>query len=275
MIDYEFKKANTLAEAVDNLYTIISLLRSEDGCPWDRIQTNKTATQSLIDETYEYLDGVIKGSIDSEREEIGDIMINLFMNLYIHEESRDFTPQEAINEVCEKLIRRHPHVFTNSVNAKNSEEVLSLWNNVKEEVEGKKTDSKSIFGHIPSPLPPMETSYEIQKKLAKVGFDWENTDGIFDKIEEEIAEVKDALKQKNQDNIEMEIGDLLFSVVNLARFLKIRPNVAIHRTNEKVKDRFQKLFEVAEKENIPLDKDHVDEMNDLWDRIKKEEKKVL
>ena len=113
MIHYDFKKATTLPEGVDNLYSIITMLRSPEGCPWDRVQTNKSATESLIDETYEYLDGVIKKDIASEREEIGDIMINVFMNLYIHEENNDFKPVDALNEVCEKLIRRHPHVFSN------------------------------------------------------------------------------------------------------------------------------------------------------------------
>lgn len=271
MIEYQYKKANTLAEAVDNLYTIISLLRSPEGCPWDRVQTNKSATESLIDESYEYLDGVIKEDIDSEREEIGDVMINVFMNLYIHDEKKDFKPEDAINEVCEKLIRRHPHVFTNDVSVSDSNEVLKVWNKIKEDVEGKKFEKEEIFSHIPSTLPPLETSFEIQKKLAKVGFDWSDESGIIEKIEEELGEVKEALEKGDKSEIELEIGDLLFSVVNLARFLKIRPNVSLHRTNEKVKSRFIKLFELASERGIPVDKDHVDEMNALWDEIKKDE----
>lgn len=271
MISYQFKKANNLPEAVDNLYTIITLLRSPEGCPWDRVQTNKTTTESLIDESYEYLDGVIKEDIDSEREEIGDIMINVFMNLYIHDEKKEFKPEDAINEVCEKLIRRHPHVFTDNVSVSNSNEVLKVWNDIKENVEGKKYDNEDIFTHIPTNLPPLETSYEIQKKLAKVGFDWKDASGIFGKIEEELSEVKEAVANGDKSEIELEIGDLIFSVVNLARFLKIRPNVALHRTNEKVKARFLKLFELANERNIPIDKDHVNEMNELWEEAKKDE----
>ncbi len=270
MIHYDFKKATTLPEGVDNLYSIITMLRSPEGCPWDKVQTNKSATESLIDETYEYLDGVIKKDIASEREEIGDIMINVFMNLYIHEENNDFKPVDALNEVCEKLIRRHPHVFSNK-KAENSDEVLSLWNSVKENVEGKKIDSKTIFGHIPTSLPPLESSYEIQKKLKKVGFDWQDVSGIYDKIEEEMQEVKDAIKSGSQDEIESEIGDLLFSVVNLSRFLRIRPNIALHRTNEKVKKRFTKLFELAEERGIAVSSEHVKEMNEIWDEIKGKE----
>ena len=147
MIKIDYKDADNLSSALDNLYTIITLLRSPEGCPWDRIQTNKTATQSLIDESYEYLDGVIKGNVDSEREEIGDVMINVFMNLRLHEEQKDFMPYEAINEVCQKLIRRHPHVFGEE-HADTAEGVLTLWNNVKENVEGHKEKSDDFFEHI-------------------------------------------------------------------------------------------------------------------------------
>ncbi len=270
MIDYKFIPGENLSSALDNLYTIIKLLRSPEGCPWDRIQTNKSATESLIDESYEYLDGVIKGDIVSEREEIGDVMINVFMTLYIHEENKDFKPEDAVNEVCEKLIRRHPHVFGDKT-AGSAGEVLTLWNEVKEKVEGHKDKSEDFFSHIPSSLPPLMEAYEIQKKLKKVGFDWENVEGVINKVKEELEEVEEAIDTNDRDKIEEEIGDLLFSVVNLSRFLKVRPNTALFRCNDKIKSRFQKLFNLAKKENIPLDKDHVKEMNDLWDRIKEDE----
>ncbi len=270
MIELNYKKADNLPDAVDNLYRIIIALRSPEGCPWDRIQTSQNAAEALIDETYEYIDGVIKKNIDSEREEIGDIMINVFMALYIHDENKDFTPYEAVNEVCEKLIRRHPHVFSTAA-ADSAEEVLSLWNSVKENVEGKKNTSSYIFSHIPSTLSPLESSFEIQKKLKKVGFDFSSEEEIFDKIQEELAEVREAMDNSSKSDLEMEIGDLLFSVVNLARFLKIRPNTALFRSNEKIKERFMKVFTLAEKRGIPLSKEHINEMNELWDEIKKAE----
>ena len=271
MIENYRDHAEDFSSAVDRLYTIITILRSPGGCPWDRVQTNKSTTISLIDESYEYLDGVLKKDVASEREEIGDVMINVFMNLYIHEENMDFLPQEAINEVCDKLIRRHPHVF-GSEHAENATEVLSLWNSVKENVEGHKDKAESFFSHIPSSLPPLEESYEIQKKLKKVGFDWSEVTGVVEKVEEELEEVNEAIALGDNDKLEMELGDLLFSVVNLCRFLKIRPNIALHRCNEKVKARFQRLFDLAGARSIPVDKDHVDEMNALWEEIKKEEK---
>lgn len=272
MIKYELKKADTLSEGVENLYEIVSLLRSPEGCPWDRKQTNKSITESLIDEAYEYMDGASKGSVESMREEIGDVMINVFMNLYINEEHGDFTPVEALNEVCEKLIRRHPHVFADK-RTENDAEALSLWNSVKENVEGHKTNEKDFFEHIPSVLPPLEASYEIQKKLKKVGFDWQDSSGVIDKVKEELQEVEEAVKENDQDHIEEEIGDLLFSVVNLSRFLKVRPNSALHRCNEKVKKRFQDLFDLAVERKIPLDKEHFEQMDELWEEIKKKEKK--
>lgn len=270
MIENYREHQNDFRSAVDRLYTIITVLRAPGGCPWDRKQTNKTTTESMIDESYEYLDGVLKRNIASEREEIGDVMINVFMNLRIHEEAEEFTPVEAINEVCDKLIRRHPHVFGDE-KAENPDEVLSLWNSVKENIEGHKDKSSDFFSHIPSSLPPLEKAYEIQKKLKKVGFDWDDTDGVIQKIEEELHEVKDAIARGNQDETELEIGDLIFSVVNLARFLRIRPNTALFRTNEKVIKRFQRLFDIASDRGIPLDKDHVDKMNEIWEEVKKQD----
>ncbi len=267
MYEKYFEHAPDFTSSIDRLYTIISILRAPGGCPWDRLQTNKSTTISLIDESYEYLDGVLKKDIGSEREEIGDVMINVFMNLCIHEENKDFRPEEAVNEVCDKLIRRHPHVFGEE-KAENASEVLSLWNSVKENIEGHKDKAESFFAHIPSSLPPLECSYEIQKKLKKVGFDWPDASGIVAKVEEELEEVNEAIAEGDEDHLEMELGDLLFSVVNLCRFMKIRPNVALHRCNEKVKARFQRLFTLAAERNIPVDKDHTAEMNQLWEEVK-------
>ncbi len=271
MIQLNYTPADNLDSALDNLYMIITLLRSPEGCPWDRIQTNQTATESLIDESYEYLDGVLKKDNASCREEIGDVMINVFMNLRLHEEQGDFKPYEAINDVCEKLIRRHPHVFGDA-HVDTAGEVLTLWNSVKENVEGHKDRSEDFFSHIPSSLPPLMSAYEIQKKLKKVGFDWDNVSLVIDKVKEELDEVEAAVNEGDRNHIEEEIGDLLFSVVNLSRFLKVRPNTALYRCNDKIKSRFQKLFNLASQEGIPLDKDHVKEMNALWDRIKEDEK---
>lgn len=270
MITYELKQADNFEDAARQLYEIITLLRSRDGCPWDRKQTPKSALESLIDEAYEYLDGVYKKDISSCREEIGDILINAFMILEIHDEYGDFTPAEAINEVCAKLIRRHPHVF-GDVKAQNAEDGLSMWNNVKK-TEGKVgSDAKAIFNHIPSALPPLERAFEIQKKMEKFAFDFPNVEGVLEKVAEEFEEVKEAIAGGDSSHMENELGDLLFSVVNLCRFLKVRPNVALEKTNLKTTNRFKTVCRVADEKKIPMDKEHTEEMNALWEQAKGEE----
>ena len=271
MIKYEFKKADNLCEGVENLYEIVTLLRSPEGCPWDRKQTNKSIAEDLIDEAYEYQDGVLRHSVESQREEIGDVMINVFMTMLIHSEKNEFTPVDALNEVCEKLVRRHPHVFS-SIEAANAEEALGVWNSVKENIEGRKEKKHDFFEHIPSSLPPLEEAYEIQKKLMKGGVDWTVVQPVIEKVQEELEELLRAIDNEDQDNIEEEVGDLLFSVVNLSRFLKVRPSTAMRRCNIKVRSRFQKLFDLAEERGIPLDKEHFAQMDALWDEIKAAER---
>ncbi len=270
MISYELKKADNFKDAANNLYEIVSLLRTPEGCPWDRKQTTQTALQSLIDEAYEYLDGVFKKDIDSCREEIGDILINAFMILEIHEEQQDFTPAEAINEVCEKLIRRHPHVFGDK-NAANAEDGLTFWNQMKTK-EGKVgSDPSSVFAHIPSTLPPLERAYEIQKKMKKFDFDFPDTDSVVSSVTEEFEEVKQAIASGSQEDIESELGDLLFSVVNLCRFVNVRPNAALEKTNLKTTKRFKHVCEAAEAEGVELSGENVDKLNEFWEEAKESE----
>lgn len=267
MIEYTFTPAADFRTAIDNLYTIVTLLRSNDGCPFDRAQTPKTSLQSLIDEAYEYLQACNDRDTAECREEIGDVFINACMLLRLHEEYGDFTPQDAINEVCAKLIRRHPHVFSD-VQVSNLEEGLASYYNAKEKLEGKASDPISKLEHIPASLPPLEKSHEIQKKLARVGFDWPDVEGVMAKVTEELEEVRDAINAGDKDHVEEEIGDLLSAVVNLARFVKVSPSQALERANTKIKRRFTELFRLANERGIPLDKDHVDEMNALWDEVK-------
>ena len=270
MIDYTPKRADNLPDALANLYEILALLRSPEGCPYDRKQTTKSTLQNLIDESYEYLEGAIKKDTALCREEIGDVLLNALMILRIHEEAKDFDPAEAVNDAVEKLYRRHDHVFGN---IKVSSEALEAFNRAKAEKEGRKSDAKAIFDHIPSSLPPMEMNYEIQKKLAKFGFDWPSLDGVVGKVHEELEEVEEALGEDDRDHLEEELGDLLTTVVNLCRYMKIRPNVAIERTNEKMRRRFTGVFTLAEERGIPLDMAHADELNELWDEIKLAERR--
>lgn len=272
MIDYTYKQTTDLGSALMQLFTIVSLLRSKEGCPWDREQDPKSVATSLLDETYEYLDAVLCENKADQKEEIGDVALNVMMLLQIHQEHDDFSIVESLNDVCKKLIRRHPHVFGDA-QAENSAEVLDLWNKIKVEVEGRKASEDDFFSRVPASLPPLEMANEIQKKIRKVGFDWPDKQGVIDKVREELAEVieADTGLDRNPDDVEMEVGDLLFSVVNLARYLHISPSVALHRSNMKMKRRFNALSKICKERDIPLDSAHFSDMDAIWDEVKKEE----
>ena len=267
MIEYTPKKADNLKDAFYNLYEILTLLRSPEGCPYDRALTPKSSLQNVLDEAYEYLDGVNKMDKMLCKEELGDILLNALMLLRIHEEQKDFDPVDAINDVVDKIYRRHDHVFGN-VSVHNEEEALAAFNRAKAQKEGRKADARSIFEHIPSSLPPLEKSFEIQKKLSKFGFDWPDVNGVVDKVHEELKEVEEALGEDNQEHLEEELGDLLTAVVNLCRYVKIRPNQAMERANRKMTKRFTGVFNLADERSIPVDKEHVMELNELWDEVK-------
>lgn len=273
MIDYHHQDATTFTEAVNNLYRILTILRSPEGCPWDREQTPADVSRALLDETYEYIDALDKRDLLSCSEEIGDVLLNAFMIARIHEEAGDFTPVQSLNAVCAKLVRRHPHVFSDAQVA-DSSEVLDLWNTIKEQVEGKKAHEEDFFSRVPKSLPKLEEAWEIQKQMRKVGFDWPDIDGVLAKVDEEHAELVEAMKDRenNFDHVEEELGDLLFAVVNLARYLKISPSVALHKSNRKVRERFNKVAKRGAERDIPLEHSHVDALNDLWEEIKSEEK---
>ncbi len=239
MIDFTPKQSTKLEEALMQLFTIVGLLRSKNGCPWDREQTTKSVATNLLDETYEYLDSVLTSDLPGQKEEIGDVLLNALMLLSMHQEAQDFSIIEALDDTSQKLVRRHPHVFSNTIVA-DSSEVIDLWNTIKVEVEGKKHQKDDFFSRVPASLPPLEMANEIQKKIRKVGFDWPAVHGVFEKVTEEFEEVRTAYQnpEDEQEDLEMELGDLLFAVVNLCRYLHYNPSVALHRSNQKMRRRF-------------------------------------
>lgn len=257
------------------LFHIVEMLRSPDGCPWDRSQDNKSIAINSMDETYEYLDALQSKDLKEQSEELGDVLLNVMMLMEMHHEKTDFDIVGSVNDVCEKLVRRHPHVF-GSVKADTPEEVLVEWNKIKENVEGRKADKDDFFSHVPTSLPPLERCKEISRQAAKVGFDWPDKQGVIDKVCEELDETieADTALDREQDEVELEIGDLLFAVVNLARHMNVNPSNALHRSNEKFERRFNRVRKEAEMDAIPLDSAHVPEMNDLWDKVKSEEKET-
>lgn len=271
MIDFTYEKKTTLQDALMQLFAIVTLLRSEQGCPWDREQSPKQVSTHLIDETYEYLDAVLSDDKEGQSEELGDVLLNAMMLLEMHQETDPAAGIEALNLVCEKLIRRHPHVFSDQKVA-NSSEVIDVWNAIKVDVEGKTHQKDDFFSRVPPSLPPLEMANEIQKKIRKAGFDWPDAQGVFDKVQEELAEVVEAYRNSRdeREDLEMELGDLLFSAVNLCRFLGFNPSLALHRSNQKMRSRFNALYQRAQAEGVQLNQENLAEMDRLWEEIKAE-----
>lgn len=271
MIDFTYEKKTTLQDALMQLFAIVTLLRSEQGCPWDREQSPKQVSTHLIDETYEYLDAVLSDDKEGQSEELGDVLLNAMMLLEMHQETDPVDGIESLNLVCEKLIRRHPHVFSDQKVA-NSSEVIDVWNAIKVDVEGKTHQKDDFFSRVPPSLPPLEMANEIQKKIRKAGFDWPDAQGVFDKVQEELSEVVEAYRnpRDEREDLEMELGDLLFSAVNLCRFLGFNPSFALHRSNQKMRSRFNALYQRAQAEGVQLNQENLAEMDRLWEEIKAE-----
>lgn len=257
------------SRSFSNLIDTIKKLRDpETGCPWDIKQDIKSLAPSLLEECCECIDGASNNDLKNVKEELGDIIFTATLMTYIIEQDNNGSVDEIINTVNEKMIRRHPHVFADREGIDTSEAVLEQWESIKTNVEGRKKET--LLAKIPSSLPAMEKSWEIQKKVAKVGFDWEEVQDIFHKITEETEEVKEEIEIGDRDKMEEEIGDLLFSVINLARFLKINPTVALSRTNNKFINRFNYVESEMNRNGKEMSKEHFQEMDRLWELAKRE-----
>lgn len=255
-----------MSEKFQKIVEIIEKLRSEKGCPWDRLQTHDTLKRYLLEETYELIEAIEKKDYDAIKEELGDLLLQIVFHSQIAKENGKFNINDVIEKICRKMVSRHPHVF-GEVFLETPEEVLNQWEDRKRE-EGKLT--RSILEGIPKALPSLLRAYKIQSRVSKVGFNWDSVEGILSKIEEEIKELKNAIKSGQRDKIEEETGDLLFSVVNLARFLKIDPETALRKTNRKFEERFKKLEKLAQKRGKSLKNMSLSEMDSLWEEIKKD-----
>ncbi len=261
-------------EAFENFIDIIKKLRSPEGCPWDREQTPETLRSTFIEETYEAIDAINSGNIAHIREELGDTFLNVAMIAYMYEQSGDFTVAEVLNEVSEKLVRRHPHVFPESEGhaivedeAITSGEVLNQWDRIKEQIEGKKSE-KGILDEVPMAFPPLLRAYKMQKKASKKGFDWDNSEGSFLKFHEEIDELKEAECTGNKMHMEEEAGDLLFAAVNVIRHMGIDPTIALAKANEKFKKRFTYVETECKAQGIEMKKENLEKMDNLWNKAK-------
>lgn len=251
----------TQLEAFDRLLTIMDDLREQ--CPWDQKQTMETLRPLTIEETYELGDAILNADLNEVKGELGDLLLHIVFYSKIGSETNDFDITDVINTICEKLIHRHPHVYGDEI-IKDEIEVKQNWESLKLK-EGK----KSVLQGVPNSLPALVKASRIQEKVAGVGFDWEYTDQVWNKVEEEIRELKKEIINMNQDAMEDEFGDVLFSLINYARFLNINPENALERTNKKFIKRFQFLEKKANEIQKSLTEMTLAEMENYWDEAKK------
>ncbi|GHV59964.1 hypothetical protein AGMMS49587_00030 [Spirochaetia bacterium] len=269
------------AGAFKGLYDIIVRLRAPDGCPWDREQTPMSLRADLIEETYECVEAIDEKDPAHIREELGDIFLLVTMLAYMHEQEGSFTVADALTTVSEKLVRRHPHVF-GAVKVRDSVEVLDNWAKIKVEQEGRKPKD-SILDEVSRGLPPLDRSYKLQKKAARAGFDWSEVKDVIGKIEEELGEVNEeilhsntvevpgtsaGLRSSDGSPLEGELGDLLFSVVNLCRFLHVEPSVALQRTNVKFESRFKHVEKRMKETGQEMKQGNLAVMDKFWEEAK-------
>lgn len=246
--------------------TVKSLREPETGCAWDLKQTASSLCPSLLEEVCECMDAAHSNDDENLKEELGDVVFTSLLISYIKEQEGAFSVDEVLKTASDKMIRRHPHVFGDA-SAETSDEVLTQWDRIKAEVEGR--ISERLLGKIPSSLPSLLKAWEIQKKAAKVGFDWPSVDQVWDKVHEEIDEVKQEIEDNNREKLEEEIGDLLFSVVNIARFLKVDPDRALTLTNRKFTDRFNKVEDKMKALGKEMSTENFELMDSLWEEVKK------
>ena len=253
-------------EEFDRLITIMDRLRGPGGCPWDAEQDHKSIMKHLIEEAYELADAVESGDPESMAEELGDVLLQVVFHSTIAKENNTFTLSAVINHLCDKLIHRHPHVFGDAT-VRDSKEVIRNWEKLKKKENGKQ-ERKSILSGIPESLPALLQAFKIQSTVSRVGFDWEAPQEVLLKIDEEQAELADAMEAGDNEKIENEIGDLIFSVVNLARLLHVDPESALRKTNRKFTRRFFEIEKAAKEKGIRLADMPMKEKDEIWEAAK-------
>lgn len=252
---------------IQRLEEIVSILRGKNGCPWDKKQTHESLKENFIEEVYEVIDAICKEDMKNLEEELGDVLLQVVFHSQIAKEKGYFDLQDVIRGICEKLIYRHPHIFGN-VDVKTSKEVLINWEKLKK-IEKDMNTQTEVLKAVPNSLPALMRAYKVQKKAADIGFDWESIEDVIEKIKEEFYEFLEVYSTSNPDKIVEELGDLLFSVVNGARFLKIQPEIALGKATEKFIHRFSYMEDEAKKQNKNLEEMSLEQMNQLWNQAKK------
>jgi MazG family protein len=265
-----------------DLVSIMSRLRAPEGCPWDREQTHESILSCLIEESYEFVDAVERKDFPNMREELGDLLLQVVFHAEMAREAGTFSIEEVVSGIAEKLVRRHPHVFAEVAGVDSADKVAVQWDEIKKQEKGaEKEKALGALGEIPKHLPALLKALKISKRAVKAGFEWPDWTGVAAKVREELAEFEAEVPEKisgaplsaeNRDALEMELGDLLFSVVNLGRVFDIDPERALARTNAKFTGRFQAMEKMADEEGKPFAGRPIDEMEALWVKAKTAER---
>lgn len=256
--DYQLK-------AFDRLLTIMDELREQ--CPWDKKQTMESLRHLTIEEVYELGDAILEKDMEEIKKELGDVLLHLVFYSRIGSETNDFDIADVCHSICDKLVARHPHIY-GDVKVENEDDVKRNWEQIKLNEKGK----TSVLQGVPTSLPAMVKANRIQDKVAGVGFDWEHPEQVYDKVEEELSELKVEIAHGDTDKIESEFGDVLFSLINYARFLKVNPENALERTNKKFINRFQYLEAKSREINKPLSEMSLAQMDVFWEEAKQSQK---
>ncbi len=260
--DFEFKEKYNVYDLVN----VVRILRSEGGCPWDIEQTHESIRKSLIEETYETIEAINKKSIPMLREELGDVLMQVIFHAQIETENGNFDIDDVADENAKKMIIRHPHVF-GTVNVNGVDDVLTNWDEIKRKTKNQESVSDSIDS-VPRELPALMRAEKIQHKAAKTGFDWDDIHGALDKLSEEIDELKAAVENQDKENILEEMGDILFSAVNVSRFVDIDPEEALTVSTDKFASRFRKVETLAKEQGVDMKNSNIEELDRLWDEAK-------
>jgi len=248
---------------LERLTSIVDRLLAPDGCPWDRAQTHETLKSHLVEETYEVLEAIDSGSSDKLREELGDLLLQPILHAQIEKAAGSWDIEAVAGEISDKLVRRHPHVFGDAI-ANDPEAVLANWDRIKAEEKGGETPA-SILEGVPKTLPALLRASEVSKRAARVGFEWDSLEAVFAKTDEEEAELREAIASGNQERIADELGDWLFTIVNVARWCKVDAEDALRRMVDRFTDRFQQMESNATK---PLREMTAEEWDALWNEVK-------
>ena len=253
-------------DAFNRLLDIMRRLRGKGGCPWDREQTKETLKPYIIEETYEVLEAIDKNDSNSLKEELGDLLLQVLFLTTLAEESGDFTMDDVIGGISEKLVRRHPHVFADK-KIDTAKDVVKSWASIKVD-ENKKKGRLSILEGVPLHMPALLRAHRVTEKASRIGFDWNSIDEVYDKLEEELKEFEEAIATKDREKMEDELGDVIFSLVNIARFLEVNPEEALKKTVGKFVRRFMYIEESLKNLNIDVRDAGIDEMERLWSEAK-------